>query len=211
MVYKLTYFDLRGLGEVSRLILHYANVKFEDDRIPYEMGGANEEWAKLKPSTPYGQLPVLEVDGVQIAQSYAIARFLARRHGLAGEDDVESAILDSIADAQRDFGTQAQPYFAVVAGGKEGDKDKLFEEVMLPALNTFWPNLEKRLAATGSCFFGKKGPTWVDFLIASGILTAKNFVGDELAKHPEILKHCERVHALPQLKSYLSTRKETKF
>ncbi len=33
------------------------------------------------PGLPFGQLPVLEVDGVIIAQSHAIARFLAREFG----------------------------------------------------------------------------------------------------------------------------------
>jgi len=31
--------------------------------------------------TPFGQMPVLEVDGVKLGQSYAIARFLARKFG----------------------------------------------------------------------------------------------------------------------------------
>lgn len=43
--YKLTYFDLRGLGEVVRLIFHYADVKFDDVRI------TQEKWPELKPST----------------------------------------------------------------------------------------------------------------------------------------------------------------
>jgi hypothetical protein len=41
---KLTYFDVRGRAEVSRLILAQAGVAYEDHRI----GG--EQWAKLKPS-----------------------------------------------------------------------------------------------------------------------------------------------------------------
>ena len=40
--------------------------------------------ASLKPALPYGQLPVLEVDGVTICQSMAIARYLANEFGLAG-------------------------------------------------------------------------------------------------------------------------------
>lgn len=67
-------FAVRGLGEVSRMILHYAKVPFDDVRVQ------KEEWEKIKPTTKFGQLPVLEVDGVQIAQSYAIARYLARQY-----------------------------------------------------------------------------------------------------------------------------------
>ena len=42
--YKLTYFSVRGLGEMSRLILHYANVPFEDVRI------AQDDWPNYKDS-----------------------------------------------------------------------------------------------------------------------------------------------------------------
>ena len=42
--YKLSYFDIRGLGETARLILHYANVPFEDDRIK------EEDWPSRKAS-----------------------------------------------------------------------------------------------------------------------------------------------------------------
>ena len=44
--------------------------------------------------TPTGQLPVLEVNGKQIAQSNAIARYLAREHGMYdGKDSFRSSIL----------------------------------------------------------------------------------------------------------------------
>jgi len=42
--YKLIYFNVRGRGELSRLILHCAGVPFEDFR--FEM----KEWPAIKPS-----------------------------------------------------------------------------------------------------------------------------------------------------------------
>lgn len=203
--YKLTYFDVRGLAETSRCILNYAGVPFEDVRM------SHEEWPAMKSKMPYGQVPVLEVDGVQIPQSFAIARFLARKHGLAGKNDVESALLDAVADSHKDFNSEVYSYFMVLAGRKEGDKDKLHKEVFVPAVEKYFPNLEKALADSGSGFFGKSGVSWVDFYLASAFLTFQKFSPDEMKKHPELEKHCEKVHALPQLKEYFSNRKDTPF
>lgn len=43
--YKLTYFNLRGRAELSRLILHHAQVPFEDFRFE------RAEWPQHKAST----------------------------------------------------------------------------------------------------------------------------------------------------------------
>ncbi len=48
----------------------------------------------LNIATPFGQVPILEVNGQKLAQSNAIARYLARQHGLAGKDDWEQAQTD---------------------------------------------------------------------------------------------------------------------
>ena len=50
-------------------------------------------------ATPFGQVPVLEVDGVPIAQSTTIARFLAKEFNLAGKDHLEQAQADMVVDA----------------------------------------------------------------------------------------------------------------
>jgi glutathione S-transferase len=48
---------------------------------------------------PFGQLPVLEVEeGVFIAQSAAIMRYIGKKTGLYPLDDVKAALVDSIID-----------------------------------------------------------------------------------------------------------------
>lgn len=42
--YKLHYFNFRGLGELVRLVLHYAGVAFEDVRFE------KSEWPSIKAS-----------------------------------------------------------------------------------------------------------------------------------------------------------------
>src|SRR6266850_401060 len=49
---KLTYFDFHGgRGEPARLALSIAGIPFEDDRV------LGADWARRKPSTPFGSLP----------------------------------------------------------------------------------------------------------------------------------------------------------
>lgn len=73
--YKLLYFDCRGRAEAIRQLFKLAKVDFEDARIDMDT------WANVKDSTPFGQVPVLEVDGKQIAQTNAILRFVGRELG----------------------------------------------------------------------------------------------------------------------------------
>ncbi|XP_078355360.1 glutathione S-transferase S1-like, partial [Oculina patagonica] len=58
---------------------------------------------------PFGQLPVLEVDGKVIAQSFSICRFVANEVGLAPPTNLEKAQADMIVDGCSDFGAKLIP------------------------------------------------------------------------------------------------------
>ena len=94
---KLTYFNGKGNAEVSRMILHLAQVDFEDVRA-----GKHFEWQTAKEAGLYGanlnRLPVLTWDGIEIGQTKAIERFLAKRYGMLGTHDVETAQIEAVVE-----------------------------------------------------------------------------------------------------------------
>lgn len=72
---------------------------------------------------PFGQMPVLEIDGKEkIAQSAAINRYLARQYKLAGQTPIEEAKVDMLADLFKDMYNEVREYIAVSGGFKEGNK-----------------------------------------------------------------------------------------
>merc|ERR1712173_158739 len=88
--------SLTSTGEAARLILAYGGKNYEDRRVSFE------DMPSLKPSLPFGQLPVLEVDGVDICQSMAIARYLASECGIAGSSGLVKAQVDEVVDVVND-------------------------------------------------------------------------------------------------------------
>ena len=69
---RLTYLDLKSFGEPIRLALTVGGFEFEDVRVSYE------EVARLRAIgwLPFGQVPVLEIDGKVHAQCNAILRWV---------------------------------------------------------------------------------------------------------------------------------------
>ncbi|VVC88621.1 unnamed protein product [Leptidea sinapis] len=76
-----------------RMLLAYGDQKFEDIRI------SGEDWPTFKPSMPFGQMPVLEINGKKYAQTLAIMRFLGRKYGLVGDDIEQDFEIDQNASA----------------------------------------------------------------------------------------------------------------
>lgn len=90
--YKLYYFNLRGRAEIIRLVFAAAGQKYEDIRFP------RDKWPEYKPKAPFGQCPYMEIteggNTFTMAQSIAIARYLAKKFGFAGKNDNEAGLID---------------------------------------------------------------------------------------------------------------------
>ena len=98
---KLTYFDFHGgRGEPARLALSMGGIPFDDDRV------VPSDWTARKPDTPFGALPVLEVDGQTLAQSNAINRYVGKLTDLYPPDPWQAALCDEVMEAVEDISTK---------------------------------------------------------------------------------------------------------
>lgn len=92
------YFPIRARGFVGRALLHAAGVEFNDNRIAFD------QWEAVKPTTPFGHIPTYEDSTIGVlTESGAIARYLARQHGLAGRCPKEQARVDEVFDIFQDI------------------------------------------------------------------------------------------------------------
>ncbi|KAI6183516.1 hypothetical protein M3Y97_00497300 [Aphelenchoides bicaudatus] len=198
--YKLTYFPGRGLTEASRLVLHYAEQKFEDLRLTHD------QFSQLKNTFPNGQVPLLEVDGKKISQSGAILRFLARRFKLEGKDEFEAAKCDEVFMYFYDKIRAQVPYTLYLLGQTSGDKDKLHKEVFLPLATQSLHDYEKLLKEHSSGFVLKSGISYADFVVVEHLTTIFGIDKDLETKHPFLAKYVESIHSMPQIAKYVQGR-----
>ncbi|KAF6039449.1 HPGDS [Bugula neritina] len=91
---KLLYFAFRGRGEPIRIIYALAQVPLKDERVPISL----DHWMNIKKDQPLGQLPVLTCSEGTLVQSKSIARYAAKKFGLAGKSIWEEALSDMIIE-----------------------------------------------------------------------------------------------------------------
>jgi len=194
--YTITYFNLRGRAEVARLILKQAGVDFEDKRIE------REQWPELKKTIPFGQLPLLEVEGQKICQSVAIARYLAKEVGLAGANNLECAKIDFIADCLVDFMNKFIPIFREQDATKKAELQKKFSE---ETFGPFMTHLTAMMEANGGEYLAGK-LSWVDLFFFDMLTRMKDEVK---TASPKLAALLDRVGALPNIKKWVETRPET--
>jgi glutathione S-transferase len=136
---RLIYFDFAGSrGEECRIALSLAGVDFEDVRI------SGTDWPAVKPTTPFGALPVLELPGKSaLAQSNAILVYLGRQHGLHPKNDFEAAQHEALMDYVEDLRHTVGPTLRI---SDETQKRAAREDLARNYLPTWGTNIENQLA-----------------------------------------------------------------
>ncbi|KAL0979792.1 hypothetical protein UPYG_G00189730 [Umbra pygmaea] len=196
--YKLTYFNMRGRAELARYIFAYANIDFEDDRVEWK------DWPSIKDSFPLGQLPVLEVNGIALTQSLAIARYLAKEAGLLGNNNLEEAQTNSLVDTLNDF-TLAIPWREAHPETKAQKIDQLFQSNAPLLLDHLQWHLGDRKWLVGNSM------TWVDLYWHVCFTTFNVLRPGFTDHHPTLCALIKRLEEVPSLARWIQSRPETEF
>ncbi|CAD7700303.1 unnamed protein product [Ostreobium quekettii] len=137
---KVTYFNFAGRAEPIRLALTIGGIDFEDQRLSFPEFGA------MKPSLPFGQLPVMEIDGEQIAQGPALLRYAGKLAGMEPQDPLAALRVDEMVLAMHDVVALFTPSIL------EPDMEKKLEmriALVEETLPKWFGMIERRIAGGG--------------------------------------------------------------
>ena len=199
--YKLIYFNVRGRGELARLVFAQAGVDFVDERI--DIGG--EQWRDLKPRTPFGVLPVLETDGHMLGGSQVIARYVAEKYGVAGSNDFENAFLASIVDADADLMAHLAVYYKEKDETRKAELKKQFDEEHVPTTLGYFQKLASGNNCRGGWLYGPR-PTYADFAV---YLTLTRLQPEAVERFTALVRLKNSVEKLPNIAKWIAEHPQT--
>ncbi|RWS19273.1 glutathione S-transferase Mu 1-like protein, partial [Leptotrombidium deliense] len=199
----LGYWDLRGICESIRYLLHFAEVEFEDKR--YTFGSAPDygcpEWKndKFNLGLDFPNLPYLFDGDVKLTQSLAILRYLARKYKLVGESEAETMRLDVLEQELLDLRLKLAK---VVYSGPA--YEKLREEYLkiLPEKLQLLSNYlgDKK-------FVNGNKVTYVDFILYEVLDFNYIFESTSLDAFANLNSFRHRFENLPAIQKYMSSGK----
>ena len=196
---KLSYFDMHGgRAEPARLALAIGGITFEDHRFAFP------EFAELRKTTPFGQVPVLHVDGTQVTQCDAILRYVGKLAGLYPTDPLQALLCDEVMYVVEEAGVKMGPTFRMT-----GDEQKA---ARLALVNGSMPQylgwLQSQLLAHGGEYFADGRLTVADlkvFVDVRGLNSGRlDHVPTDLVEKaaPALNAHMQRIAQLPAVVAY---------
>ena len=196
---KLTYFDFHGgRAEPARLALHMGGIAFEDHRFAYP------EFAEVRKSTPFGQVPVLHVDGVLVTQCDAINRYVGKLTGLYPTDPFQALLCDEVAYVVEEAGVKLGPTFRMTGEEQKAARLALVNGSMPVYLR--W--LQSQLQAHGGEYFADQRLTMADlkvFVDVRGLNSGRlDHVPTDLVQQvaPLLNAHQQRIAQTPAVVQY---------
>jgi glutathione S-transferase len=229
LTYRLYYWpSIQGRGEFIRLLFEDAGLRYVDvGRLPRSQGGGSAAVAAVCDGEGGTSLafapPVLQIGSFFLAQTTAIARFLAERHDLAPAGSQERWLADQLALTIADFVVEIHDthHPLGVMLYYEDQKDEALiraehlREHRLPKFLGYFEEALERNAAKGGTYLIGPSHSYVDlwiFQILEGLAYAFPRALAQLAPSlPNLAALRDRVAARPGVAAYLASKRRIPF
>lgn len=197
----LYYFAGRGLADQVRWMLAASDISFTQKVI-----SSREKFLQMaEMQLPFGQLPLLQIDGLELVQSQAIVRYIAKRGNLIGSSAEEELKADMIAESVRDLLS-----LAVSAPFKRKSQIEIDSHVAL--MKKKWEFLSVRyeaglrMAANKEYMVGNS-LTYADILVAHVTTWFIEECGPEIVENlPYLVALQVKVISLPGINAFIKSR-----
>jgi prostaglandin-H2 D-isomerase / glutathione transferase len=196
---QLNYFDIHGgRAEPIRLALHIGGVPFEDKRFGFPA------FAEFRKTTPFGQVPTLHVDGIQVTQCDSLLRYAGKLAGLYPTDPLQALYCDEAMYVVEEATVKLGPTFRL--SGEEQKTARL--ALVNGSMPVYLGWLEQRLSAQGGEFFADKRLTVADlkvFVDVRGLNSGRlDHVPTDMVERvaPTLNAHLQRISEVPAIKAY---------
>lgn len=198
---KLTYFDGKGRAEAIRYILSYMGKEFEDVRL------TRDQWPSIKSTTPYGKVPIIEIDGKVFHQTAAICRYLAVEAGLSGGTPLENIEIDQIVESFEDFVKE----FSKIRTADPAEQEKVKQTFITETVPFYFGKFEHGIKNGGYLANGKL--SWADLYVVALCEMLAGFLGKaDLFEHfPHMKALAEKVRSNSGIKEWIKKRPVTSF
>jgi len=199
----LYYFKGRGMADSIRWVLAATGTTFCQRYIE-----TPEQFEMLSGAVAFGKIPMLHIDGMQIVESEAIVRYIARRSGILGRSELEITLCDQIAEAIRDVRgfCVAAPFErkrALEAGGKFESSPE-FDAKLKKGFATLMERLEKILVQNGTGWLVGEHMTYVDVLLAHTVTWYVEELGASVVSPFAMVVELQNtVICLPQVRRFI--------
>jgi glutathione S-transferase len=180
------------------LALHIGGVPFEDHRFSFP------EFAEVRKDTPFGQVPMLTVDDVQITQCDSILRYAGKLANLYPNDPYQALLCDEVMYVVEDANVKLGPTFRMT--GEEQKAARL--ALVNGSIPVYLAWLEKRLLAQGGMYFADQSLTVADlkvFVDIHGLNSGRlDHVPTDLVERvaPSLNAHARRIAEMPAVRAY---------
>ncbi|NXU95536.1 GSTA1 transferase, partial [Xiphorhynchus elegans] len=154
----------------------------------------------------FQQVPMVEIDGMKMVQTRAIANYIAAKYNLYGKDLKERALIDMYVEGMFDL-NELFMYYEIQPADK---KEQHFANMMDKATNRYFPVFEKALKDHGQDFLVGNQFSRADVQLLEIILMAEEFKPGILAKFPLLQSFKARISNIPTIKKFLQPGSQRK-